>query len=90
MRRWPTEEVGGLVLVWYGSGAPEYAVPPSDGFGDPEWTGFAHSMIRIRTQGREIVEHHSDRLHPFDSGGSSASRAQINTSIAVRAPFRAR
>jgi 3-ketosteroid 9alpha-monooxygenase subunit A len=62
-RRWPTDEVGGLVLVWYGSDAPEYTVPPSDGHGDPAWSAFSHSMIRIRTQGREIVENVADLAH---------------------------
>ncbi len=62
-RRWPTDEVGGLVLVWYGSDPPEYAVPPSDGHGDPAWSSFSHSMIRIRTQGREIVENVADLAH---------------------------
>ena len=63
---WTSVERNGMVFVWYDpeGGEPEFDVPViPPGNGGDEWSPWFHSVMRIKTHSREIVENVVDIGH---------------------------
>ena len=58
-------ERNGFVFVHYDPRGrePEYEIPVVPQFGDPQWTGWQHGKLRMRTHSREILENVVDVAH---------------------------
>lgn len=67
VRRWPTDEFLGQVLVWHHPGGedPSWRVTPLPELAGPGWTGFHgdHSWPYVRTHVQEFVENGFDLTH---------------------------
>lgn len=62
LRAWPTVEVNGLVLVWFGAAgeAPSFAVPAVDTAG---FTAWRHHTFSLNAHPQEIAENSVDTGH---------------------------
>lgn len=65
LRSWPVTERNGLIFVWYhpGNAAPEFDVPVLPNDTEEGWLPWRHSILRIKTHSREIVENVVDLGH---------------------------
>ena len=64
--QWTSVERNGMVFVWFDpdGGPPEFDVPTiPPGNGDSDWSPWFHSVMRINTHSREIVENVVDIGH---------------------------
>lgn len=62
---WTVREENGLVYMWHhpaGTG-PEFDIPKLEEWGNPAWTRWTMSKLRIKTHPREIVENVVDKAH---------------------------
>ncbi len=65
LRAWPVTERNGLIFVWYhpGNAPPEFDVPVLPNHTEEGWLPWRHSILRIKTHSREIVENVVDLGH---------------------------
>jgi phenylpropionate dioxygenase-like ring-hydroxylating dioxygenase large terminal subunit len=65
LKSWTVVEKNGAIFVWYhpDGSEPEFAVPTLPNHGSEDWLPWRHSMLRIRTHSKEIVENVVDVGH---------------------------
>lgn len=65
LRAWPVVERNGLIFVYHDpeGRAPDYEIPELPDHGRNGWSRWTLSLIRVKTQPREIVENVADRGH---------------------------
>jgi len=91
---WPVRERNGMIFVWHDpeKGAPRYEIPDMPEAGSPDWTRWNHSVLRVQTHPREIVENvvdighfipvHGTHVEKFSNEFEGHMATQINSGTA--------
>lgn len=91
---WPVQERNGMIFVWHDpeKGPPRYEIPIMPELETTDWTPWNHSVLRVQTHPREIVENvvdighfipvHGTHIEKFSNEFDGHMATQINSGTA--------